>query len=264
MIQAVKRRLKLEGFRACNRPVAGKRAGRGGFTLLELLVVIAIISVLAGLLLPVLSRAKAAAQVARCQGNLRQITLGLRMYVDDFGHYPLMLWRQEAQGTHQGLWWFDLLQPFTASSWTNGLYRCPAYRGLTFSTVVSGPETPLGWTAQGSYGYNTSGTGRETPGQLLGLGASGIHPPISESSVLVPSDMIALGDSGTTLPTLHPDRPTPSRFAHRHAANISFCDGHVELIQTNSLLRAAASERRRWNRDNQPHPETWPAWLSGE
>lgn len=54
-----------------------------GFTLLELLVVIAIFAILAALLLPVLSNAKAKMERTVCVNNLRQINLGLRMYSDD-------------------------------------------------------------------------------------------------------------------------------------------------------------------------------------
>ncbi len=52
-----------------------------GFTLLELLVVIATIGSLGALLLPALSRAKASAQNTACRNCLRQIGLGLTMYV---------------------------------------------------------------------------------------------------------------------------------------------------------------------------------------
>src|SRR5258708_5037884 len=64
---------------------SGKRSGTGalGFTLVELLVVIAVISIIAALVLPVMGRAKGAANKTACINHLRQINVAVLMYADD-------------------------------------------------------------------------------------------------------------------------------------------------------------------------------------
>jgi len=209
-----------------------------GFSLIELLVVIAVIAILAELVLPSLSSARAKARSTQCQNNLRQLGLATRMYLDEQLPWPDHLVRLEPNA-----------QKNTGSRDT--IWRCPSRASVD----------PLR-NAFSDYTLNFYGSGSRT--NPLGLGFKR-----KEQDVLSPPQMIVLGEmayvyiSAAQSSSLWIDMPFKSdngyqlRWRHTSRANSLLADGHVEGANRSNLIGNAPDIRRKWNRDNQPHNENW-------
>jgi prepilin-type N-terminal cleavage/methylation domain-containing protein len=237
------------------------------FTLIELLVTMSVISILASLLLPALSRAKESGRRAVCINNLRQIGLGLSLYVGDYTAYPYF---QKIPRPARDTGTIDVgLQPYTRNFWTNALWKCPSFKGVTRCLGQADPHIIFfptdGWS--GSYAYNPYGTSLDNPLGLGGILITGQEVPgRRESEVRAPSQMIAFGDSQWSSPSFTANPPTALtqvgtgivtpieiKSSHGNRFEILFCDAHIGFLDRKELFGANQLFRRQWNYDFQPH-----------
>lgn len=103
-----------------------KAGTANGITLIELLVVIFIISVLAGALVPMLSRVRERTQSTYCVANMHQVLLGLRMYLADYQEIPMDRGGMvvvDAEVINPGIDWISAVKPYVAG---RDVFLCPA------------------------------------------------------------------------------------------------------------------------------------------
>lgn len=136
-----------------------KRSAKSAFTLIELLVVIAIIAILAAILFPVFAQARAKARQATCLSNVKQVSLSLLMYVQDYDEtLPLLFAKNTGNDTNGWAYalgfrtytWQNLVQPYT-KNWQ--LFVCPdSQRTKTDPSKSSDPFANYGIPGQAGMG----------------------------------------------------------------------------------------------------------------
>jgi prepilin-type N-terminal cleavage/methylation domain-containing protein/prepilin-type processing-associated H-X9-DG protein len=117
------------------------------FTLIELLVVIAIIAILAAILFLVFAQARDAARAMSCMSNMRQISTGTQLYVQDYDERLFFRSASKPAQTRIGaatsgnaLKWWNQVMPYVKNS---AVFACPSDAGPTPSPDANGHNTVL-------------------------------------------------------------------------------------------------------------------------